>query len=92
MTRDGLLVKLFFGGLGELDGLRAQLLGRKREAEKKLAELEEIDRNLDREEDFFPYLTLLHGLEVTRAMVRWADDALSELDRHEARTESRARS
>ena len=68
MTRDGLLVKLFFGGLGELDGLRAQLLERKREAEQKLAELEEIDRNLDREEDFFPYLTLLHGLEVTRAM------------------------
>ncbi len=59
---------------------------------KKLAELEEIDRNLDREEDFFPYLTLLHGLEVTRAMVRWADDALRELDRHEARTGSRARS
>jgi hypothetical protein len=35
---------------------------------------------------------LLHGLEVTRAMVRWADDALRELDRHEARTGSRARS
>ena len=92
MTRDGLLVKLFFGGLGELDGLRAQLLERKREAEQKLAELEEIDRNLDREEDFFPYLTLLHGLEVTRAMVKWADEALRELDRHEGRTRSRARS
>ena len=91
-TRDGLLVKLFFGGLGELDGLRTQLLERKREAEQKLAELEEIDRNLDREEDFFPYLTLLHGLEVTRAMIRWVDDALRELDLHETRTRSRARS
>jgi PadR family transcriptional regulator, regulatory protein AphA len=91
-TRDGLLVKLFFGGLGELDGLRAQLLERKREAEQKLAELEEIDRNLDREEDFFPYLTLLQGLEITRAMIRWVDDALRELDHHEAGTRSRARS
>jgi PadR family transcriptional regulator, regulatory protein AphA len=90
-TRDGLLVKLFFGDLGEPDGLRAQLLERKREAEQKLAELEEIDRNLDREEDFFPFLTLLHGLEVTRAMIRWVDEALGELDRHRARTRSHAR-
>ncbi|HLM36193.1 MAG TPA: helix-turn-helix transcriptional regulator [Gaiellaceae bacterium] len=90
-TRDGLLVKLFFGGLGEVEGLRAQLLERKREAEQKLAELEEIDRHLDREEDFFPYLTLLHGLEVTRAMIRWVDAARRELDRHETRTRSRAR-
>jgi len=90
VMRDTLLVKLFFGGHGEVAGLREQLLHRRREAETKLRDLEEIDRNLDRDEDFFPYLTLLHGLEMTRAMIRWVDDALRELDRHDARVETRA--
>jgi PadR family transcriptional regulator, regulatory protein AphA len=90
VTRDGLLVKLFFGALGEVEGLREQLLERKREQEEKLALLEEIERTIDRDEDFFPYLTLLHGLEVTRAIVAWTERALHELDRHEASVDARA--
>ena len=85
VTRDGLLLKLFFGGYGELEGLRAQVLERRREAQQKLEELEEIDRGLDRDGDFFPYLTLLQGLELTRATIAWADRALRELDHHQAR-------
>jgi DNA-binding PadR family transcriptional regulator len=81
----GLLLKLFFGGDAHSERLKAQVLERKRLAEVKLAELEEIERTIDRDEDFFPYLTLLHGLEVTRATIAWTDGVTKLLDRAEAR-------
>ena len=54
---------------------------RRRHAEKQLAELEEIERGIDRDRDFFPYLTLLHGLEDARSTVAWAKRALRLIDR-----------
>lgn len=81
----GLLLKLFFGGSAHSETLKAQVLERRRLAEAKLAELEEIERTIDRDEDFFPYLTLLHGLELTRATIAWADGVTKLLDREEAR-------
>jgi len=81
----GLLLKLFFGGHADSEMLKAQVLERKRFAEAKLAELEEIERGIDREEDFFPYLTLLHGLEATRASIAWTNRVLKLLDRERAR-------
>src|SRR5919204_3415835 len=63
VARDGLLLKLFFGNYGDAAALREQVAERKRAAQQKLAELEEIDRTIDKEADFFPYLTLLHGLQ-----------------------------
>ena len=83
VTRDGLLLKLFFGGHADLDSLSDQVLERKRLAEERLAELEAIERRIDTGEDFFPYLTLLHGLEDARSTI-------AELERHRARTEARA--
>ena len=90
VARDGLLLKLFFGALADPDVLRAHVLERKRRAEQQLAELEEIERRIDQDEDFFPYLTLLHGLEDARSTVIWAEDVLSLLDRRAARTSDRA--
>ncbi len=55
VARDGLLLKLFFGG-----------------------------HAIDRDADFFPYLTLLHGLESTRATITWADHVLKLLERKQA--------
>ena len=81
VSRDGLLLKLFFGASADEWALRAQIEGRKRAAEHQLAELEEIERSIDREVDFFPYLTLLHGLEDARSTIVWAEQALAELDR-----------
>ncbi|MGN6429361.1 MAG: PadR family transcriptional regulator [Gaiellaceae bacterium] len=81
----GLLLKLFFGGHGDPQTLRRQVQERKRLAEIKLAQLEEIERTIDRDEDFFPYLTLLHGLEVTRATIAWTDGVTRLLDRAETR-------
>jgi PadR family transcriptional regulator AphA len=81
----GLLLKLFFGGHAHSETLKAQVLVRKQLAEAKLAELGEIERGIDREEDFFQYLTLLHGLDVTRATIAWTERVLKLLDREPAR-------
>jgi DNA-binding PadR family transcriptional regulator len=91
VSRDGLLLKLFFGAHADLDALRDQVVARKERAKRRLAELEEIERRIDVDEDFFPYLTLLHGLEDARSTIAWADDALRLLDRHAARSTARAR-
>jgi DNA-binding PadR family transcriptional regulator len=85
VSRDGLLLKLFFGASAHPDSLRAQLAERKHRAEQRVVELEEIERTIDREADFFPYLTLLHGLEDARSTIGWAEQALEALDRHLAR-------
>jgi Virulence activator alpha C-term len=69
--------------------VQAQIHGRRARAVRQLHELEEVERRIDRESDFFPYLTLLHGLEDARSTVTWCDRALAELTAREAR---RARS
>src|SRR5947208_1667855 len=84
VARDGLLLKLFFGSHAGLDSLSEHVAERKRLATVKLAELEEIERTIDRDADFFPYLTLLHGLENTRATITWADHVLKLLERKQA--------
>ena len=88
--RDTLLLKLFFGTHAELDDLRALVADRKRRAEEQLAALEEIEERIDRDEDFFPYLTLLHGLEDARSTIVWAKRALAELDRRRTQEVKRA--
>jgi PadR family transcriptional regulator AphA len=85
VARDGLLLKLFFGRHAHGAALREQVVARKRAAERKLGELEEIERTIDRDEDFFPYLTLLHGLETSRATIAWTERVLKLLDREGAR-------
>ena len=57
---------------------------RRRRAEQQLRELEEIERDIDRDADFFPYLTLLHGLEDARSTIAWCDAALGEIEVREA--------
>jgi DNA-binding PadR family transcriptional regulator len=88
--RDTLLLKLFFGEHGELEDLRQLVAGRKRRAEEQLAALEEIERRIDRDDDFYPYLTLLHGLEDARSTIAWAERALAELDRRRTQEVARA--
>jgi PadR family transcriptional regulator AphA len=84
VARDGLLLKLFFGSHADHGALEHQVAERRRLASEKLAELEEIERTIDREADFFPYLTLLHGLESTRATIAWTDQVLKLLERKQA--------
>jgi DNA-binding PadR family transcriptional regulator len=89
VRRDGLLLKLFFGAHADPEALRAQVAERKRRAEDQLAALEQIERDIDPDADFFPYLTLLHGLEDARSTIAWADAALALLGRR-ARKAARA--
>ena len=84
VSRDGLLLKLFFGELADAAALREQIEERRRRSETLLHELEEIERGIDRDADFFPYLTLLHGLEDARSTITWCDRALAELEVREA--------
>ncbi len=91
-TRHGLLLKLFFGAHGELDGLVALVERHKQRAEEQLAALERIETEIDPERDdadFFPYLTLLHGLEDARSTIVWAEDVLRLLVRRSARSAGR---
>jgi DNA-binding PadR family transcriptional regulator len=92
VARDGLLLKLFFGGHADFDALRDQVAARRERAAQRLAELEEIERRIDTDEDFFPYLTLLHGLEDARSTIAWADQTLELLDKHRARKKTGVRS
>ena len=91
VSRDGLLLKLFFGANADAGALRQQVAERKRLAEEQLAELEQIERTIDRDLDFFPYLTLLHGLEDARSTIVWAEQALEALERRWQETGDRAR-
>jgi DNA-binding PadR family transcriptional regulator len=79
--RHGLLLKLFFGAYADPDAIRGHVERWKQRAEEQLAALEAIERDADREEDFFPYLTLRHGIEDARSTVEWTDEVLAALDR-----------
>jgi PadR family transcriptional regulator, regulatory protein AphA len=85
VSRDGLLLKLFFGASADPESLRRQLEERRRLAVQRVAELEEIERTIDVDADFFPYLTLLHGLEDARSTITWAEQALAALERRAAK-------
>jgi DNA-binding PadR family transcriptional regulator len=86
--RHELLLKLFFGRLVEPEVLYEQVDAHRRRAEEQLAELEAIEETVDLEEsdaDFFPYLTLLHGLDDARSTIAWAEQVLQLLDDRLAR-------
>jgi PadR family transcriptional regulator, regulatory protein AphA len=79
--RNPLLLKLFFGAEADPARLYREVETLKERAEQQLAELERIDRTIDREAEFFPYLTLLHGIEDARSTVAWCDRTLALLAR-----------
>jgi PadR family transcriptional regulator AphA len=93
--RHGLLLKLFFGAQGDVEALIGLVEGHKRRAEEQLAALEQIEAETDphgNEDDFFPYLTLLHGLEDARSTISWAEEVLGLLARRRTRSRAAGRS
>jgi PadR family transcriptional regulator AphA len=82
--RNGLLLKLFFGAQADEARLRRTLEEWRDRARAQLAALEEIRTHLDPDQEFFPYLTLLHGIEDAESTVRWATDALQRVERRAA--------
>jgi DNA-binding PadR family transcriptional regulator len=75
---DTFLLRVFFGELMSREAL-VSLIERRRElARERLAQFREIERTRP---DPYPYLTLRWGLAHQRALIRWADEVLRELDR-----------
>ena len=82
MSKSPFLLKLFFGRLTPVETLIPQLEERRRQAQESLAQFEEIERHIaDREDNFFPYLTLKCGIAHARANLQWAEDTLQELNK-----------
>ena len=79
--RDPFQLKVFFGRLMRREALVAHIERRRAHAEADLAEYREIERRIaGRAEEYHGYLTLRWGLTRARAQIRWAKEALRELD------------
>ena len=83
VVRSGPLLKLFFGAEADPARVRRSLESWRARAEAQLAALREIETGVAVDEDFFPYLTLLHGIESAESTIRGATGAIALLDRRE---------
>lgn len=79
-ARNPFLVKLYFGALLPPEEIAAHIRDRRGRIEAELAELEELERTIDRDTSPFGLLALQYGLEVDRAILRWTDEALASLE------------
>lgn len=78
------LVKLFFGAHMSPAALLSQVREMRRRDAEQLRTLKDIETRLkDRDDMFFPNLTLRCGLAHTRAVIRWEDEVIRELERRE---------
>ena len=78
------LVKVFFGAHMSREALLAQVREMRRRDAEQLQVLKQIETMIrDRDEMFFPNLTLRCGLAHTRALIRWEDEVIRELERRE---------
>ena len=79
-VRSPFTVRLFFGHLVDRSSVIAQIEELRRNAESSLAGLRATEADIkDKDELFFPYLTLKSGLSHCEAQIRWADEALEAL-------------
>lgn len=77
---DTFLLRVFFGDLMSPAALRAHVEQHRRDAAERLAEYEEIERDIrDDEQARFGYLTLRWGLAASRGRLRWAEEVLREV-------------
>ena len=76
VVRSEPLLKLFFAGAADQERVRRTLVRWRERARGQLAALREIEATIDAEARFFPYLTLLHGIEDAQSTVRWVTRAL----------------
>ncbi|HEV8571879.1 MAG TPA: PadR family transcriptional regulator [Actinomycetota bacterium] len=78
------LVKVFFGAHMSKEALLGQVKEMRRRDAEQLQVLKQIETLIqDQDEMFFPNLTLRCGLAHTRAVIRWEDEVIRELDRRE---------
>jgi DNA-binding PadR family transcriptional regulator len=82
--RNPFLLKLFFGGLLERDEMVEHVRAQRDAVAAELAELEEIEASWSSDGDPYGWLALRYGLERDRATLRWAEEALAQLEAPEA--------
>jgi PadR family transcriptional regulator AphA len=73
-------LKLFFAGVAPPEAAYAQLATYRRVAERRLGELEEMERNLAPDVGVYSKIALRHGLIRSRATLEWADEAQAALE------------
>lgn len=77
-SEETFLLRVFFGELMSRDALVSLIERRRDLARERLAHFREIERTGP---DPYPHLTLRWGFAHQRALIRWADEVLRELDR-----------
>lgn len=77
-------LKLFFAAVAAPEAARGQLDAYRRAVERRLGELEEMERNLPSGASVYDQITLRHGIIRTRATLAWADEAEAALQRAHA--------
>jgi DNA-binding PadR family transcriptional regulator len=77
---DTFLLRVFFGDLMSHEALRAHVEQHRLDAAGRLAEYEDIEREIAGDERArFGYMTLRWGLEAVRGRLRWAEEVLAEV-------------
>jgi PadR family transcriptional regulator, regulatory protein AphA len=80
IDRPTLLLKVYFGEVVAPEVTVARLETLRDRAHAALERYREMDaRNAGNDADFFPLLTLRHGIERTWSTIRWTEDALARL-------------
>jgi DNA-binding PadR family transcriptional regulator len=77
-------LKLFFAGVAPPEAANAQLDTYRRLVERRLGELEEMERNLAPDASVYDEIALRHGIIRARATLEWADEAQDVLQRSHA--------
>jgi PadR family transcriptional regulator, regulatory protein AphA len=74
------LLRVFFGDLMSPEALLAHVEQHRADAAERLAEYEEIEREIAGDERArFGYMTLRWGLEAVRGRLRWAEEVLADV-------------
>ena len=85
VSRNPILLKIFFAADLSADALVALLEERLRSERESLAEYEEIERRIAADEtEFYGSLTLKFGLARVRATIEWAEEAIADVRRRAA--------
>jgi DNA-binding PadR family transcriptional regulator len=77
--KNSFLLKVFFGKHMDHGALVRHIEEGRADVQEELSQLEAIERDADRERNFYGWLALTYGLERDRATIRWADEALCAL-------------
>jgi PadR family transcriptional regulator, regulatory protein AphA len=81
-----IILKLFFGKEMDQEALLAKLKRNREECVSSLQEFKELEKFIaDKDEVFFPYMTLRCGIAHTRASIRWMDETIKLIEERSAR-------